>query len=226
MDRHRRLDHHPDCHLWRSEQVHAARTTTRSSLPDTESTKAQEVLQAKFGGLASNANANILFSPETGTIQQPSVKASIDQLEAKVKQIGSVAAVESPYTTLALPSAQLISPNGEVGRMQVTFKVPDNEVPQADVKQLVSDVQAANTAELKVGVGGQVVDFASSEPPKSEGIGVLVAIVILLIMFGSIVAAGLPILTALIGLSAGISHWSRWRRMSSTLRRSVRLWRQ
>jgi hypothetical protein len=76
------------------------------SLPDTESTKAQEVLQAKFGGLASNANANILFSPETGTIQQPSVKASIDvQLEAKVKQIGSVAAVESPYTTLALPSA-------------------------------------------------------------------------------------------------------------------------
>ena len=175
------------------------------SLPDTESTKAQEVLQAKFGGLASNANANILFSPETGTIQQPSVKASIDQLEAKVKQIGSVAAVESPYTTPGAAQRGLISPNGEVGRMQVTFKVPDNEVPQADVKQLVSDVQAANTAELKVGVGGQVVDFASSEPPKSEGIGVLVAIVILLIMFGSIVAAGLPILTALIGLSAGIS---------------------
>ena len=175
------------------------------SLPDTESTKAQEVLAQKFGGFASNANANILFSPKTGTIQQPSVKSSIDQLEAKVKQIGSVATVESPYTTPGAAQRGLISPNGEVGRMQVTFKVPDNEVPQADVKQLVTDVQAANTPELEVGVGGQVVDFASSEPPASEGIGVLVAIVILLIMFGSIVAAGLPILTALIGLGAGIS---------------------
>ncbi|MFK5282419.1 MMPL family transporter, partial [Lacticaseibacillus paracasei] len=89
----------------------------------------------------------------------------MDQLEAKVKQIGSVAAVESPYTTPGAAQRGLISPNGEVGRMQVTFKVPDNEVPQADVKQLVSDVQAANTAELNVGVGGQVVDFASSEHP-------------------------------------------------------------
>ena len=101
------------------------------------------------------------------------MKASIDQLEAKVKQIGSVAAVESPYTTPGAAQRGLISPNGEVGRMQVTFKVPDNEVPQADVKQLVSDVQAANTAELKVGVGGQVVDFASSEPRRARALASL-----------------------------------------------------
>ena len=141
--------------------------------PD-RSTKAQEVLQAKFGGLASNANANILFSPETGTIQQPSVKASIDQLEAKVKQIGSVAAVESPYTTPRRCPARTVSPNGEVGRMQVTFKVPDNEVPQADVKQLVSDVQAANTAELKrLALAARSLTSPASEPPKARALASL-----------------------------------------------------
>ena len=175
------------------------------SLPNTESTTAQEILQSKFGGVASNATASVVFSPKTGTIDQPAVKASMTQLTNQIQQLGSVATVQSPYTTPGAAQRGLVSPNGEVGRIDVTFKGQGNDVPQADVKQLVADVQAANSPTLTVGVGGQVVDFASSEPPKSEGIGVLVAIVIMLIMFGSVVAAGLPILTALIGLSAGIS---------------------
>ncbi len=174
------------------------------NLPNTESTTAQEILQEKFGGFASNANANIVFSPKTGNVEQPSVKAAMEQLATKVKQIGSVASVQTPYEPGAAQRG-LASPSGEVGRMQVTFKVPDDEVPQADVKQLVADVQETNSPDIAVGVGGQVVDFAGGEPPASEGVGVLVAIVILLIMFGSIIAAGLPILTALIGLGAGIS---------------------
>ena len=76
----------------------------------------------------------------------------MDKLATEVKQIGSVASVETPYDPGAAQRG-LISPSGEVGRMQVTFKMPDNEVPQADVKQLVADVKAANTAELTVGVG-------------------------------------------------------------------------
>ncbi len=175
------------------------------NLPNTESTSAQEILKSKFGGTANSASASIVFSPKTGTIDQPAVKASMTQLAAQVQQIGSVAAVQSPYTTPGAAQRGLVSPNGEVGRIEVTFKGESNDVPQADIKQLVTDVQAANSPTLTVGVGGQVVDFASSEPPKSEGVGVLVAIVIMLIMFGSVVAAGLPILTALIGLSAGIS---------------------
>ncbi|MFA7266373.1 MAG: MMPL family transporter [Candidatus Nanopelagicales bacterium] len=174
------------------------------SLPNTESTTAQEILQAKFGDMASNANANIVFSPATGTIEQPAVKTAMESLAAQVQSIGSVAMVETPYQPGAAMRG-LVSPNGEVGRMQVTFKVPDDEAPVSDVRQLVSDVQAANSDEIAVGVGGQIVDFAGGEPPASEGIGILVAIVILLIMFGSIIAAGLPILTALIGLGAGIS---------------------
>ncbi len=174
------------------------------NLPNTESTTAQEILQEKFGGFASNANANIVFSPKTGNIEQPSVKAAMEQLVTLVKQIGSVASVQTPYEPGAAQRG-LASPDGGVGRIQVTFKVPDDEVPKADVKQLVADVQETNSPDIAVGVGGQVVDFAGGEPPASEGVGVLAAIVILLIMFGSIIAAGLPILTALIGLGAGIS---------------------
>ena len=58
---------------------------------------------------------------------------------------------------------------------------------------------------ITVGASGQVLAFAGTEPPSSEAIGILFAIVILLLAFGSLVAAGLPIVTAVFGLGAGLS---------------------
>ena len=175
------------------------------SLPDTESTKAQELLKSQFGGVADDANASIVFAPKSGSIDQPAVRTAMEQLAAQVSSLGSVGSVVTPYQAPNAAQQGLISPNKEVGRIQVRFKAKANEVPAADVKALVADVERADTGTVTVGVGGQVIDFADREPPKSEGVGVLVAIVIMLIMFGSVVAAGLPILTALLGLGAGIS---------------------
>jgi len=177
------------------------------SLPDSESTKAQELMGTEFAVATKGAAASIVFSPTAGNVQQPAVKASVEKLAAQVRQIGSVATVVSPFEVPSAMAAQqgLISPSGEVGRMSVRFKMAETEVPKTDVTTLVNDVKAANTPALAIGVAGQVVDFAGGEPPKSEGVGVLVAIFIMLFMFGSIVAAGLPILTALLGLGAGIS---------------------
>ena len=141
---------------------------------------------------------------ESGKITDPAVKQRIEALATEVKQIPSVGTVETPYIPFATEKG-LESKDGTVGRVNVVFEGGSATPPMADIKALISDVEATNSNGLTVGVGGQVVDFASSEPPKSEGVGILVAIVIMLVMFGAVVAAGLPILTALIGLGAGLS---------------------
>ncbi len=175
------------------------------SLPNTESSQAMDLLEAEFGAESNNGAAQIVFKPSTGTIEDPQVQAEMTALAAEITDIGSVASVETPYGNPAAAQMGLVSPSGTVGRMQVAFDVPDDEVPLADVTALVEDVEAANTDTLQVGAGGQIIQFSSAEPPSSELIGIGVAIVIMLIMFGSVVAAGLPLLTALLGLGAGIS---------------------
>jgi RND superfamily putative drug exporter len=96
-----------------------------------------------------------------------------------------------------------VSPDGSVAYATISFAADGGAIPTADAKTILNGVKALNGSELAVGANGQVLDFAGQEPPSSEGIGILVAIVILLIAFGSIVAAGMPIVVAIVGLAMG-----------------------
>jgi len=73
----------------------------------------------------------------------------------------------------------------------------------AEATKFVDVAMAANSATLTVGVSGSALEGAGSGPDYSEAIGLLVAILILLIAFGSVIAAGLPIVVAITGLVAG-----------------------
>jgi RND superfamily putative drug exporter len=99
-----------------------------------------------------------------------------------------------------------VSPDGTVAYATVSF-VTDAEgeldVSTADAKAILDGVKALNGDQLAVGAQGQVLEFAGQEPPSSEAIGLLVAIIILLVAFGSIVAVGMPIVPALLGLTMG-----------------------
>ncbi len=99
-----------------------------------------------------------------------------------------------------------VSPDGTVAYASITFQTDaDGEIAVSgeDAKAILTAVKAVNSDALAVGAQGQVLEFAGQEPPSSEGIGLMVAIVILLIAFGSIVAAGIPIVVALVGLTMG-----------------------
>ncbi len=174
------------------------------SLPDTESTTATNLLAKEFPE-ANAPTAVIVFKAPDGDINSPKTKAEVTALLAQASALPSVATVVPPYIPTAVPQG-LASKDGSVGRARVVFKGTDQAaVPKADVAALIDDVKAANAGGLEVGVGGQIIDYSNTEPPKTEAVGILVAIVIMLIMFGSLLAAGLPILTALIGLGAGLS---------------------
>ena len=104
----------------------------------------------------------------------------------------------------AKEATSTISKDGKVAYATVTFTGagPSIANPQ-QASAFVSDVEAANTADLQVGATGQILTAAQEAPGSSEGIGILAAIVILIILFGSLVAAGLPIVVAVVGLVVG-----------------------
>lgn len=100
-----------------------------------------------------------------------------------------------------------ISPDGTVAFATVNFATDADGAPVVsveDAKVILDAVAQAQSDSLRIGAQGQLLEFAGQQPPSSEGIGIAVAIVILLIAFGSIVAAGLPIVTALVGLFGGL----------------------
>jgi RND superfamily putative drug exporter len=99
-----------------------------------------------------------------------------------------------------------ISEDGTIAKSLITFSGngDGSDVPTETVVEILDQVEAADAQDgIVVGANGQVLGFAGQEPPSSEAIGVLVALVILLIAFGSMIAAGLPLLTAGFGVSLG-----------------------
>ena len=118
----------------------------------------------------------------------------------------SAALTPEELGTLAASFAP-ISADGSTAFATITFATDAEgsaQVNAVDAADIVEAVEAANTGGLRVGIQGQILEFAGQEPPDSEAIGIAVAIIILLIAFGSIIAAGLPIITALFGLVAGL----------------------
>ena len=104
----------------------------------------------------------------------------------------------------AKEATSTISKDGTVAYATVTFTGAGPAVANAaQAEAFVSDVEAANTSTLQVGATGQILTAAQGGPGSSEGIGILAAIIILIILFGSLVAAGLPIVVAVVGLLVG-----------------------
>ena len=100
-----------------------------------------------------------------------------------------------------------VSKDGKIAYATIQYDVQTNELDKASTERIIKVAQGAdNGSELEVQLGGQAITEAEEESgDASFAIGLLAAIVILLIAFGSVVAMGLPIITALFALGVGIS---------------------
>jgi RND superfamily putative drug exporter len=132
--------------------------------------------------------------------EQPQLPA-LDQLPPEQ------AAVLGQAVQAATEATSPISADGTVAYATVTFSGGVGEVSPEAAKAFLSVVADADGQDgLAVGASGSALGFAETEPPAlGEAVGVTVALVILLVAFGSLVAAGLPIVTALVGLAGGLS---------------------
>jgi RND superfamily putative drug exporter len=178
----------------------SAPTSSSFSIPGTEAQQAIDTLRQKFPQLAaSGATARVVFVAPAGTsLSDDANRAAVAGLVAELSAAPKVAFVTDPFTTGG------ISMDGATGFAQVTYAVSLTELADADREALVAAAETARAAGLTVEMGGD----AFREIPEqgaTEVIGILIAAVVLFITFGSFVAAGLPLLTAILGIGIGVA---------------------
>jgi putative drug exporter of the RND superfamily len=168
----------------------------RFNLPASDSQKAMELL----GGLGDGASGDIVFKADAG-LADPAARARLDTLVSQIKAVPGVKEVETPFDPTPL-AASKASPDGRIGYISVNL---GNEFPLPEAMTTGVDraVEAARAPGLQVELGGA---FGAEGPGNtSELIAVGAAFVILIIAFGSLLAMGLPLLTALFGLGVGMA---------------------
>jgi putative drug exporter of the RND superfamily len=171
------------------------------SLPSSDSKDALDLLENRFPAQAGDT-VQIVYKSEAG-VESPTVKDKMEGVFAAVGALPHVSEVSSPYEK---GGAGAVSGNGEIAYATAQFNVTTDKLNDGEVKKIMDTAHGAGGEGLQVEVGGSPAEEVRGEEEESstEGIGVLAAIVVLLISFGSVVAMGLPILTALFALGVGI----------------------
>ncbi len=170
-------------------------------LPTSDSTEAYELLEDSFPQ-QSGGTATIVFKADEG-VESPAVKKKMEGVFKAVEKEPHVSEVASPYSG---GGAGSISKDGKIAFATIQYDVQGNKLDDESTKRIIHTAQGADGEGLEVQLGGQPIEEAKEENEgASEGIGLLAAIIILLLAFGSVVAMGLPIITALFALGVGLS---------------------
>ncbi|MEV7113257.1 MMPL family transporter [Streptomyces anulatus] len=178
-----------------------AATSSSFSIPGTEAQRAFDLLEQRNPGTsADGATARVVFkAPEGEKVTDPANKSEITgivkELESGSKQIASVA---DPFAT------QAVSQNGSTAYISVSYQVSSMELTDATRESLEDAGKNAQKSGMKVEIGGDALQVMP-HTGTAEIIGVVIAAIVLVITFGSLVAAGLPLVTALVGVGIGVS---------------------
>ena len=163
--------------------------TNDFSLPGTESQQALDTLQRSAPAQAGDTVEIVMRDPDG--MRASATRQKVEALVAKVERLPHVAGVQDPYG----PGA--VSRDGTIAHATVMLDDTSDQVPRAAVKRLVDTAEAARGDGLQVELGGDAVRYLDPGAGGAESIGTLAALVILVFLFGSLLAASLPIVTAL-----------------------------
>jgi membrane protein YdfJ len=171
-------------------------TNDQFSVPGTQSQEAQDLLHEKFPG-AGGASARVVFvAPAGERLTDTENRAAVTDSIAKASKSPQVAAVIDPY------SAKALTKDGRVGYADVIYPVPAHEVEQDARDALEQAADPAKAAGLQVEFGGGLV--TDSEEKNSEGLGMMIAFIVLSIALASLLAAVLPLLVAIVSVAVGM----------------------
>ena len=168
-------------------------TVDNFSVPGTQSQQALTQLQDALPALAAPATQVVFASTGAAKVTGPAERAAIQTSITRLRSGPQVAAVSDPF------ASGLVSKNGQVAVATVSFAAAtDSNVTAAALSALTSATAAARAAGLQVDYGGAIYPGGTSSTSElPELIGVLVALVVLLVMFGTLAAAGIPLIAAL-----------------------------
>ncbi len=173
------------------------KTANTFSIPGTESQRALDALKQELPA-ASGASATVVVkAPDGKTLTDPTVKAAVGATVAKVAKVPEVIAAIDPFTSKA------ISPDGTTGLISVQFDKPADELSH-ESSDGYDGLSGLSSGDLQVVPGGQI-KAGVPEIGATEVLGVAVAAVVLVVTFGSLVAAGMTLVTAFLGVLAGMA---------------------
>jgi RND superfamily putative drug exporter len=182
-------------------RVTGAAYSSNFTLPGSDAQRASDLLAQNFPEQAGERD-QIVFAADRGTLLGGADRAHVDTLLAGVARLPHVHQVISPFAARGGPAA--LSKSGRVGFATVVFD--DNSPPAGAVRRLIAAAAAARGAGLEVALNGDAISQAEQQDLSlASGIGLIAAIVVLLMTFGSLVAMGLPIVTAMFALGSGIA---------------------
>ncbi|MFE3190104.1 MMPL family transporter [Nocardia sp. NPDC059240] len=171
------------------------------SIPGTESQQAFDLLAQRFPGTKSDgAQARIVFvAPDGQQIGSDENRAKVEQIVASAASGGQVKGVLDPFQTGA------VSKNGTTAYATVSYGATSADLTDATKDALTSAVDKGRADGLTVEIGGTALQAKPDMGGATEAIGLAIAAIVLMITFGAVAAAGLPLITALIGLGVGIA---------------------
>src|SRR5215218_1361835 len=158
--------------------------------PGSESKRASDLTEQRFSGY-SGQEIYVVWKDEDGA-RSPAARERIDAFLTDAKKVDHIA----PETDIR------VSRDGSIGATTLPLTVPGWDVKKEDGEKLIAAAEKHSGEGLEIKLGGDPI-YAAQETTSPEGLGFLGAAIVLLIAFGSVVAAGLPLVIALVGL--GIS---------------------
>ena len=175
------------------------------TLPGSDAQRASDLLQHSFPAQAGDPD-QLVFAVSSGSVLEPRVRRQMQATFAHIARLPHVATVTSPYD--GATAGRAISADQRIAFATIVFDEKANVLPKQAAQRVV---QAAQTARrggrvpIQIELGGQAISGTEQEGfGLPTAVGLLAAIVVLLITFGSLLAMGLPIATALVGLGTGL----------------------
>ncbi|MFJ6431059.1 MMPL family transporter [Streptomyces sp. NPDC091416] len=175
-------------------------SSSDESMPGIESQQAYDLIQERFpGATADSAGATVVFVAPDG--QKVTASDNRQAIEETVDALGGgaqVAGVADPFTSDA------VSKDGSTAYTSVTYKVASDDVTDASRTAVEDAAEQAREAGLTVDLGGSAMEADDGLSGVAEIVGISVAALVLLVTFGSLAAAGLPLLTAIVGVAMSL----------------------
>jgi RND superfamily putative drug exporter len=167
------------------------------TVPGSDSAEAVDMLQERFPEFA-GGTVDVVYTVDDGVtgrdVSDSAVTDRVDELAADLSGVPNVVAAEPGR----------VSPDGSTGVLQVRFDEPAQQIPTTSVERVMDLAGEAEGDGLRVELGGYPIETVEQQEAGSESVGLLAALVILLVAFGSALAAGLPLVIAGFGLAVAL----------------------
>ena len=178
-----------------------ARTNNDIRLPGTDAQRASDLLSREFPP-QQNGQSAIVFHASRGTLKDPASKQAV---QASLRDIARTAHVSSVIGPFSRGAEALMSADARTAVAQVLLDVNGGQVTRELAGTVMAGAEAARRAGLQVEAGGVLgVRLSETKSRRSELIGIVAALIILAFTFGALAAAGMPVVTALVGLVTGL----------------------